>query len=152
MDRQSRHARSYRAVRSRPARRSTRKRRPVLKVIVHVLIACVVVCCVVLVIAKAIKPILLLRAESRQIAELEKQSEKVQAENRSLTEQKNYLQTARGKEQEARKLGWVKPGEVGVIVGQSVESPLLDGRPVETPKKPRESIFHRAIHLVVRHK
>jgi len=55
-----------------------------------------------------------------------------EAENKKLKEDRAYLQTAQGKEAEARKLGFVKEGEISLIV----EHPEKSEPPVLNPPPP----------------
>lgn len=68
------------------------------------------------VIAKAARPYLITYNEAREIEQIKRQIAEAEAENKALREDIAYLQTKRGKEVEARKLGWVKKGEIAVIV------------------------------------
>ena len=74
--------------------------------------------CVGAVISKAAKPYLISCGESREIAAVKKEIAEACAENRALKGNIAYLSTPRGKEAEARKLGWVKEGEVALVVEQ----------------------------------
>jgi hypothetical protein len=86
-------------------------------------IACVVLLVVYMILAKASRPFLISYAESREIAGIKREKDAVEAENRRLRTNREYLKTDQGKEAEARKLGWVKSGEVAVVVGQPEHSP-----------------------------
>lgn len=99
-------------------------------------VACIAVLllCSYLVAAKASKPFIVSYSESKDIAVLKRESVAVAAENKRLREQRDYLLTARGKEAEARKLGWVKDGEVSIVVEKPPRTIVLD-IPQNQPKK-----------------
>ena len=69
-----------------------------------------------LAVAKLSKPYLISHSESKQIEVIEKNINTLDAENESLRKEIKYLKSQRGVEVEARKLGWVKDGEVAVVV------------------------------------
>lgn len=81
---------------------------------------------------KAARPYLISYNESKERSEIQKQIAQAEAENRGLKRDIIYLDTAEGKEAEARKLGWVKTGEVAVVVPQVGKSPF-DGEPLPQP-------------------
>lgn len=69
--------------------------------------------------AKAVKPYLIYHNEKKEIAEIQKQIALEKAENARLKRELRNLDTPLGKEVEARKQGWVKPGEIAVILEPS---------------------------------
>lgn len=69
--------------------------------------------------AKAVKPYLIYYNENKEIAEIQKQIATEKAENARLKHELKNLDTRLGMEVEARKQGWVKPGEVAVILEPS---------------------------------
>ena len=68
--------------------------------------------------AKASKPYVISYRESKDIAVIRKQIAEAEAENKSLKSQIGYLKTDRGKIVEARKLGFVRNGEISIVVGK----------------------------------
>ncbi len=67
-------------------------------------------------IAQISRPLQLLRDQMSQSAALTARLEKLKTENRVLRRRLSYLQTERGAAQEARRLGYVKPGEVLLVL------------------------------------
>lgn len=78
------------------------------------------------VITKAARPYLISYGESKEIAEVNRQTKEAAAEKSALKRDIKYLTDpktqARALEEEARKLGWVKKGEVALVVAQPKES------------------------------
>lgn len=88
------------------------------------------------VIGKGAKPYLVGHTENREIAQINQQIAHEQARHRNLSKQIEYVQTPSGMESEARKLGWVKEGEVAVVV---------DDTKKPTPEKTSDSTFLQRI-------
>ncbi|GEM_PF-2714977 len=85
------------------------------------------------VISKAAKPYVVGYSESREITEITQQIAEEEARRRELKSEIRYLQTPAGMEAEARKLGWVKEGEISVVVENAKKEPT----PEEvSPKSP----------------
>jgi len=101
----------------RPRRRRSRLARGF-----RVLLALAVVACGVAlvgaIIAKGAKPYLISHGEAKEIGQVKQQIAQAEAESRALKKKIGYLQTPQGKEAEARKLGWVKEGEIAVVLGE----------------------------------
>lgn len=68
------------------------------------------------VIRKAVRPIDLLCEGKSEVRRMEAQYAKDKAENTALHKKRRYLLTPSGSEAEARKLGYVRPGEVSVVI------------------------------------
>ncbi len=66
--------------------------------------------------AKIVRPFNLLSRESRETQRCANQLEALKKENSDLERQIKYLQTSRGAAQAARKLGYVKPGEITLVL------------------------------------
>ena len=76
------------------------------------------------VVMKAARPYLISYNESKERSDIQQQIAQAKAENRALERDIIHLGTPEGKEAEARKLGWVKQGEVAVVVPQVGKSPF----------------------------
>lgn len=120
-----------------PARRLKRRKKPsrVLGVLITILGVCVLLLVVWLTLAKLTKPYLISHGESKQIEEIEKQIAELEADNKKLREEIDYIKSPRGIEIEARKLGWVKEGEVAIVV----ENKALTVNPVQPRTEKKES-------------
>ena len=90
------------------------------------------------VITKAARPYLISYGESKEIAEVNRQTAEAAAENSALKRDIKYLTDpktqVRALEEEARKLGWVKKGETALVVEQP-KKPGEDSRPVVPTEK-----------------
>jgi cell division protein FtsB len=73
---------------------------------------------------KAARPYVISYTESKERADIQRQIAQANAEKNALKHDIAYLDTPEGKEAEARKLGWVKTGEVAVVVPDSGPSPF----------------------------
>jgi cell division protein FtsL len=89
------------------------------------------------VIGKGAKPYLVGYTENREIAQINRQIARETALRKDLNKQIEYVQTPAGMESEARKLGWVKEGEVAVVVDDTKKEP--------TPEKASDSTFLQRI-------
>jgi hypothetical protein len=78
------------------------------------------------VIGKGAKPYLVGYTANKEIAQINQQIAHEKARQKDLSKQIGYLQTPAGMESEARKLGWVKEGEVAVVVDDR-DPPVLAG-------------------------
>jgi len=104
--------------------------------------AAAVICIVGTVVSKAARPYLISHAESKEISEINRQIAEANAENRALKKEIAYLSTPEGKEAEARKLGWVKAGEVAIVIERPQNS---QGKAVQSADSlERESFWHAA--------
>lgn len=68
------------------------------------------------VLRKTIRPMLLCWSERTEVRRLEARQENLKRENRDLNAKRIYLQSPQGAETEARKLGYVRPGEVSIVM------------------------------------
>jgi len=75
-------------------------------------------------VAKAVRPYWINHNEKKESADIQKQIAQAKAENLAFKQEIIHLGTPEGKEEEARKLGWVKQGEVAVVVPDSGPSPF----------------------------
>ena len=103
-----------------PPRRRVR-RRSVWNVIVWPVVkygalAAVIVSLAVVVAVRVARPLKLLNRESRETARIAADLESLKKENEALDRRIKYLQTPRGAAQAARKLGYVKPGEIMLVL------------------------------------
>jgi len=89
------------------------------------------------VIGKVVKPWVVGHTEGREIAQINRQIAHEEALRIDLNKQIEYVRTPAGMESEARKLGWVKEGEVAVVVDDTKKSP--------TPEKASEPTFLKRI-------
>lgn len=100
-----------------------------------VLRSIVLVCGVAIVtfaITKAARPYLLDFGEKREITEVKSQIATAKAQKKALEEQIAYLATPAGREAEARKHGWAKPGEIAIVIGEDKDSSEGGHEPGET--------------------
>jgi len=123
-----------------------RKKRPgrYLRFLLAIVIACGAVYCARAVIVKISRPYLLSYSESKEVAETQKQMDAARAENRQLARDIADISTPRGKEAEARKLGWVKKGETAIVVGPAQKSSLETAHP-----QPRKSFWQNAVDVFI---
>lgn len=84
------------------------------------------------VIGKVLEPYVVGYGENREIAQVTEQIRQLEAERRDLKRQIRYVQTPAGMEAEARKLGWVKEGEVAVVVENAKAEPKTED-PLRAP-------------------
>ena len=71
---------------------------------------------VALLLGRVVRPFRLYDTESRATRQLERDLQTLRKENVILARQIKYLQTSKGAAEAARKLGWVKPGEVTLVL------------------------------------
>jgi len=117
--------------------------------LVWVLAICGVLTCTYMVLAKATRPYVISYAESQDMTSIKQQKEAAEAENRRLKLEKDYLLTSKGKEAEARKLGWVKPGEVAVVVQQPEKPvPVLEYEKPPVPKSKWQLLSEKAMRTL----
>lgn len=111
-----------------------RSRRPnYRRTIVNVLTIAAAILVVGAVAYKVAKPYRVAHTEGREIEQINRQIAHEEALRKDLNKQIDYLQTPAGMESEARKLGWVKEGEVAVVVDDTKKAP--------TPEKASEPTF-----------
>lgn len=89
-----------------------------LRMLLILVIAVAGLYCVKATAVKILKPYVISYGESKEIDEIKKQIAVASAENRQIKRDISYVATPQGKEAEARKLGWVKKGEVTLVVDQ----------------------------------
>lgn len=65
---------------------------------------------------KAARPFLLYVQESQENRRIEKQIAELRSENSTLRQRITYIKTPPGAEAEARALGWVREGEVSLVI------------------------------------
>ena len=70
------------------------------------------------VLRKIYRPIDLMWENRTEVRKMEDHLNAVQKENSELQTKRKYLQSAQGAETEARKLGFVRPGEISIIIGE----------------------------------
>ncbi|MHB1457770.1 MAG: FtsB family cell division protein [Armatimonadota bacterium] len=112
---------SSRRAERRKARLSRKRktgRSKVLRRLTRVLIVLLVVAATWLILAKITKPYRISYMESKEISDVKKQIVQAEAENKRLKQDIEYIKKPEGKMVEARKLGFVKEGEVAVVVEQ----------------------------------
>jgi cell division protein FtsB len=85
--------------------------------------------------AWAIQPFLLAHQETRQIRALQAEVAALEAKNEVLRRRARILNTPRGIEIEARRLGWVRPGEVLIQTSNTPPPPAADA-PSQLPDAP----------------
>ena len=80
-----------------------------------------VVAVVVVVMGKVVRPFRLYDEEYRAAQKAANDLETFRRENAMLERRIKYLQTSEGAAQAARKLGWVKPGEITLVLPSETE-------------------------------
>ncbi len=76
--------------------------------------------------SKAARPFRLLSSESRETQQIARGLASLREENSAIERRIKYLKTTRGAAAAARKLGYVKPGEISILVPDKV---LVPGNP-----------------------
>jgi cell division protein FtsB len=95
------------------------------KVASRLLIICLVVGSIYMFLDKLSRPYRISHGEVRAIAEVKNEIKAEEAQNRALKKNIEFLKTDKGREVEARRLGWVKPGEVAIVVEQPSPHPKI---------------------------
>ncbi|MFA6665254.1 MAG: septum formation initiator family protein [Armatimonadota bacterium] len=90
---------------------------------------------------KLSRPYRISHGEAKEIAETKRQIKAEEEQNRALKQNIEFLKTDSGREVEARRLGWVKPGEVAIVV----EQPSLHPETIEVKEPPRHKSFWNAV-------
>lgn len=117
------------ARRSRSASERSGKRRrkaPLRLKAFWLVVAAIAALTVFAVLRKTVRPILLCHRERTEVIRLENQLADLRRENRALETRRRYLESPAGAETEARKLGYVRPGEVSVIIQDEETSDRKD--------------------------
>ena len=85
-------------------------------------------------VAKAVKPYREAGVQNAQLRETRAESDALAAENTVLARRIAYLKTTDGIASEARKLGYLRPGEVPIVVeGMAGQTVVSDTSPVPVP-------------------
>ncbi len=129
--------------------RAKQQANPKTKRLVRVLAAACIIgiigVAVFLIISKLSRPYMIGYSESKEIIETKQQISNAESENKSMHSDIQYLQTDRGKEAEARRLGWVKPGEIAIVVEQP--------RKIQNPSTQQAAAtVHKSFWISVREK
>lgn len=139
MRRQTTHSRPHQVV-----RRKTRRRRPLfarfIRVVLMLAVIASILFCAKAVIVKAARPYLISYGESKESSEIKLQMAEAYAESKVLKKEIPHLLSPEGMEAEARKLGWVKKGEVAIVVEQPKQSQIERSGPAGPSE--RESCWH----------
>lgn len=135
---------TYRRRPYRPRRRPSRLAKSA-RVLAVLAVACVCILLVKAAVMKAARPYVISYGESKESTEIQQQIDAATSENKALREQIAFLSTNKGKEIEARKLGWVKPGEVSLLIQPKAGVPENDF--ITPPKDP--SLVERAVRGLV---
>ncbi len=116
-----------------PPRRRTVKRsvwrRTIWPLVKFLALVALVVLAAQAVIGKALRPVNLLQREYSETRRVKAELAALKEQNAELERQIKYLRTSRGTEQAARKLGYVKPGEIPLV---------LPNEPVKQPNSGSE--------------
>ena len=107
--------------RGKPVSRKSRRRFG--RQIVGVLVLAGVVLAVGLTLRKVVRPFMFYSTESSSVHQLQRENKALQTENRRLRRQRAYLLSKEGAEVEARKLGWVLPGEHTLVLEKGASPP-----------------------------
>lgn len=103
----------------RPAPEGSRRRRrrvPVWLKVFWVAVAVVVALALFAVVRKTLRPVRLCYRERAEMRQQEIRLAELKRENLNMREKRRYLQSPAGAETEARKLGYVRPGEVSILM------------------------------------
>lgn len=100
--------------RVRPRRR--RPKRSPWRIVLSVIGYAVLIACAVVVVCEASRPFMLYDREKEAAMALQKQLEDCRRENAALERRIKHLQTPEGQAQAARELGWVRPGEITLVI------------------------------------
>jgi cell division protein FtsB len=109
----------YRSERSRPDRRKRRKKRvlglfPRIMMVAFTLAFTIIVCAALG--SKIVQPYQMSRDQAQRMAVLNTQLADTNAQNATLERQTAYLQRSDGIEAEARDKGYLKPGEISLVI------------------------------------
>ena len=77
----------------------------------------------VLVMRKVARPFVLCYDEGSSVNEISRELNEVNRENQELLQKKVYLASIEGAQIEARKLGWVMPGERSIVLENRADQP-----------------------------
>ena len=90
-------------------------------------------------VAKAIRPYREASIQSSLLADSNRQIQNIDAENASLRRRISYLQTSEGEMSEARKMGYLRPGEIPIVV-EGAATPWSDA-PAQPSPSPAQNDF-----------
>lgn len=107
-------------IRPKPKRKKTSFLR---RAVFPLLMFCVIVAAGLVIVGRISQPFLLYSREKRATDELRAQLESCRKENAELERRIKYIQTPEGAAQAARELGWVKPGEITLVMPESKPKP-----------------------------
>jgi hypothetical protein len=94
-------------------------------------------------VAKAIRPYQEASVQSTQLAASNGQIQNLDAENASLRRRIAYLQTSEGEMSEARKMGYLRPGEIPIVV-EGAATPWSDAPAPPSPSPAQNNFRDRA--------
>ena len=126
-----------------PRRRIPRRRpplRPWMKHSLLVLLIAMMLAISVVAVIKIVRPYREARQQSQQLARNRAKLAAIRAQNAELRQRIAYLKTDDGQTTEARKLGFVRPGEIPIVV----EDTSAPSAPAASPAAPRTP--HSAPH------
>jgi len=95
---------------------AAQERSPMFKVAIAIVAGTLVLACAGRIIQFATEPLLSMHQAGREIKELRRERARRTADNNRLRADIVYLNSNAGIEQEARRRGWVKPGEVALSI------------------------------------
>lgn len=87
-------------------------------------------------IAKAIRPYREARAQQRQLADTQRQIAALDVQNDALKRRIAYLKTPDGVTHEARKMGYLKPGEIPLVFEGAPVAAQAPAAPSTLPPQP----------------
>jgi hypothetical protein len=105
-----------------PTPKKRKKRRHVGQRVARTLGLILALVVVGLVMRKVARPFVLCYTEARSVNEVERDLRRMESDNRYLRHQRAYLASREGARAEARKLGWVMPGERNLVIENPAES------------------------------
>jgi cell division protein FtsB len=83
-----------------------------------------------------VEPLVAIQQRGQEITALRRERDQRRADNEQLRKDIAYLNSNAGVEQEARRRGWVKPGEVALSIVVPETAPetrvAADGKPIQT--------------------
>ncbi len=100
-------------------------------------------------VAKVARPYREASLQSTQLSLIRQQSDVLESENTALVRRIAYLKTSQGVAAEARKMGYLRPGEIPMVVEGSVSQMdgVPDSAPTQLPSRSSSPTFRFWQHL-----
>jgi len=127
---------------SEPDERRRRRRTPVWRKALCMVLVGAVAVVVFAVVRKTLRPVLLCWRERVEVKRSEARLDSVKRDIRALEEKRRYLKSGPGAEAEARKVGYVRPGEVSILFEDESGSPKEKRSGSDGRKQPGSGSHH----------